>query len=274
MRASTLSIQSILCVSALALVLVGSSASAQLDRLVAPVASIVEAPQAAAPRGVVVPEKEAPRDPLLFTGSDLLQEIKTQIADRFSLKGELVLEFSRPWAAIKLPASDAVVTVTDFPREGMTSSLLVRCKVVSGGVTVGEWQVSLRAHLWQQVWVATVGLDRGQALEDSMVTEQKVDVLLNRNALLTVENNPSLYEVVQSVSAGSPLTKRQVTEKPIIRKNQIVEVTANRGAIAINMKAQALENGAAKALIKMRNLDSRREFNAQVVDETHVNVLF
>jgi len=185
-----------------------------------------------------------------------------------------VLEFSRPWAAIKLPASDAVVTVTDFPREGMTSSLLVRCKVVSGGVTVGEWQVSLRAHLWQQVWVATVGLDRGQALEDSMVTEQKVDVLLNRNALLTVENNPSLYEVVQSVSAGSPLTKRQVTEKPIIRKNQIVEVTANRGAIAINMKAQALENGAAKALIKMRNLDSRREFNAQVVDETHVNVLF
>jgi flagella basal body P-ring formation protein FlgA len=68
--------------------------------------------------------------------------------------------------------------------------------------------------------------------------------------------------------------KRDVVEKPVIRKNQIVEVVANRGALTITMKAQALESGAVKALIRMRNLDSKREFNAQVIDETRANVVF
>lgn len=254
-----------------------SCAFGQLDRLLVPLEtpSVIvkeDAPAVASP----VPEKTVPRqrEILKFTGVDLLAAIKAQVIEHYSLNGELVLDLSRPWSTINVPDADVKVTVTDYPREGVSSSFFIRCKVVSCGQDIGEWQIALRARLLQEVWVASVRLDRGQALDEAMVTAQKVDVLQNRNSLVGTDMNPLLFEVAQSVGVGQALTKRDVMEKPVIRKNQIVEVVASRGTIAISMKAQALESGAARALIKMRNLDSRREFNAQVVDETHVHVIF
>lgn len=250
----------------------------QLDRLLAPVQPqpIAEETTPAVPVAEASPEKAAPaeKEKLVFTGEDLLRELRAQITSHFSPNGELALELMYKWKTINLPAADAAVVVSDYPREGITSSFLVRCTIVSGGQTFGEWRIGLRARLMREIWVASARLERGQSLEPSMVTAQKVDVLLNRDALLGSDTNPSEYELAQTVSVGQPLTKRDVVEKPLVRKNQIVEVVANRRAIAISMKAQALENGAARAVIKMRNLDSHKEFNAQVVDENHVHVIF
>ena len=40
------------------------------------------------------------------------------------------------------------------------------------------------------------------------------------------------------------------------------------------MKALALENGAAGDLIKLRNLESRREINGQIINENKVRIPF
>jgi flagella basal body P-ring formation protein FlgA len=40
------------------------------------------------------------------------------------------------------------------------------------------------------------------------------------------------------------------------------------------MKALALENGAAGDLIRLRNVESRKDFNAQVLNENKVQVRF
>jgi flagella basal body P-ring formation protein FlgA len=40
------------------------------------------------------------------------------------------------------------------------------------------------------------------------------------------------------------------------------------------MKALALEDGGINALIKMRNLDSNKEFDAQILNENEVKVHF
>jgi flagella basal body P-ring formation protein FlgA len=253
-----------------------ASAQAQLERLLAPVEAIPAAEKGeASSRGepAAEPGKKA-RDPQLFTAVDLLRELKAQLADHYTVTGDLALEMARPWGAISLPAADAAVTILDYPRDGLTSVMNVRCRVTSGNQVLGEWQITLRAWLWQEVWVAAARLDRGQELDESMVNAGKADALQKRVALLTTDLKPSAYELAQSVNAEAPLSKRDVVEKPVIRKNQIVDVTAKRGALSISMKAQALENGAAKALIRMRNLDSKREFNAQVIDETRAIVLF
>ena len=49
---------------------------------------------------------------------------------------------------------------------------------------------------------------------------------------------------------------------------------AQQGLLAIRMKALALENGAAGDLIKLRNLESRKEFNGQILNENQVQVHF
>ena len=62
--------------------------------------------------------------------------------------------------------------------------------------------------------------------------------------------------------------------RPVIRKGQVVEVVAQQGLLAISMKALALESGAAGDLIKLRNLESRREINGQIINESKVQIHF
>jgi flagellar basal body P-ring formation protein FlgA len=59
-----------------------------------------------------------------------------------------------------------------------------------------------------------------------------------------------------------------------VRRGQIVEVVAKHGQLAISMKALALESGASGSLIKLRNLESRKEFSGQILNENKVQVHF
>ena len=44
--------------------------------------------------------------------------------------------------------------------------------------------------------------------------------------------------------------------------------------LAISMKALAMENGAKGDLIKLRNLESRKEFSGQILNENRVQIHF
>lgn len=257
-------------------------AFAQIDRILAPL-----------PNGTVVARQEAMLVSSLrddagdaaektagkpaaqwLKADDLLRCLEKQLGGYYSLKGDFKLALARPWQPVKLPDADFKVVIDDYPGEGVSGSFFIRCKAVSGGETVGGWQLALRGQLWQEVWGASSRLDRGQALDRSLLAAQKVDVLRDKQAFLPVDADPALYDMAQSVPAGRPLTKRDVNERPLIHKGQVVEVIAKQGLLNVRMKALALEDGVMNALIKMRNLDSRKDFNAQIINENQVQVHF
>ena len=166
------------------------------------------------------------------------------------------------------------MSITELPTSGLSGTFFLRVKVSSGRELVGDWQVPLAAQLWQEVWVATSRLDRGQSLSAALVSVQKVDVLRERNPLICAETDPSSLDLVTSVAAGRPLTRRDVVGRPVIRKGQVVEVVAQNGMMAISMKALALENGTTGKQIRLRNLESRREINGEVINENKVHIHF
>jgi flagella basal body P-ring formation protein FlgA len=260
-----------------------SAASAQLDQILAPVPD-TPAPtapdQAAASAGgadftsvatVTAPAAKSVRN---LTGDDLLNEIQKQLSAYFGLKGDLKLSFVRDWNPVPLSGKDFELTLTDYPADGITNSFMVSFKIESAGIEVGEWQIGLRAQLWQSVWVTQSRLDRGQALDRSMLNSQKIDVLRERQTLLSDDTDPDGYDVAQEIGPGVPISKQDVIERPVIHKGDVVDVVANEGLLDIRMKALALEDGSVNALIKMRNLDSSKEFNAQILNENEVRVHF
>jgi flagellar basal body P-ring formation protein FlgA len=242
-----------------------ASAPAQLDKLLAPL------PEAAAAQRDA--SNPAPKAGVL-RGDDLLAVLEKQIAEHFPLSGELRLSFARPWQTIRLPAEDFDATITEYAGDGVSSSFSIRCKITSSGETVGEWQLALRAQLWREVWVAQTRLDRGSALDRSMLEARKIDALRDKQTFVSADVDPAAFDVAQSVAPGRALTRRDLVERPLIHKGDVVEVVAARGLLNVHMKALALDSGAAKALIKMRNLDSHKEFNAQVINENQVSVTF
>ena len=70
------------------------------------------------------------------------------------------------------------------------------------------------------------------------------------------------------------LTWRDITRRPLVRKGNLVEVSAGDGQLLITMKALAMENGAQGDTVTVRNPVSRKDFAAMVVDENRVQVRF
>lgn len=216
-------------------------------------------------------DRKAPEE--LFTQADLLRELGQALSEHFSLTGDLELEVTRPWASITVSARP-MLSVLEYPRQGMASQMTVRCRLTINDNELGEWFLPLQARLWEEVWVSASTLRNGQALEPSLLRTQRVDLLRYRSQLLEADRDPTNYQMVQSLGAGAVLTMRDLIEKPLIQKNQMVDAILQRGSLSITMKAQALENGSPRAFIKMRNLESRKEFSAQVINERQVHVFF
>jgi len=256
-------------------------AFSQLDKILAP---LPDGSELASQEGTLVNSMERNSDtqsPVkagatvsLLKEADLLSHLEKEITGYYALRGDFKLDFARPWQPIRLPSNDFDVVITEYPMQGLSSAFLVRCKITSGGETVGEWELSLRAQLWQEVWGTLSRVEKGQPLNHSLVAVQKVDVLRDKQAYLPADADPEVYDVAQGVPAGRLLAKGDVNARPLIHKGQVVEVIGQHGLLAIHMKAAALEDGTANDLIKMRNLDSHNEFNAQVINENQVAVNF
>jgi flagella basal body P-ring formation protein FlgA len=251
-----------------------AAAHAQLGSLLDPVTAngLAQANGAGLDRVVRRLQVEAGRHSL--DGETLLREVAKELALRFGVSGELSLSFVRPWTPVQMPAEDFSVTITEAPPDGLASSFMVKVKVVSAAESVGEWPLAVRAQLLQEVWAANGRIERGQALDRSLVVAQKVDVLRDRQAFLSSDLDPANFETLQPITAPRLLVRRDVSERPIVRKGQMVEVVAKQGLLAISMKALALEGGAAGALIKLRNLESHKEFSGQIINESQVQVQF
>ncbi|MEY2878490.1 MAG: hypothetical protein RLZZ15_870, partial [Verrucomicrobiota bacterium] len=70
------------------------------------------------------------------------------------------------------------------------------------------------------------------------------------------------------------LTWHDLARRPLVKKGEVVEVSAQEGRLVVTLKALALENGAQGDTVTVRNPESQRKFAAVVVDENRVQVRF
>ena len=111
-------------------------------------------------------------------------------------------------------------------------------------------------------------------MESGVCVQQTIDVLREKQPPVAAETDLSLYEVVQMVGQERPLTWRDLSAKPLVKKGQIVDVTFKDGSMNIAMKAMAMSNGGAGEAVVVRNMDSRKDFNARVLGSNTVQVSF
>jgi flagella basal body P-ring formation protein FlgA len=134
--------------------------------------------------------------------------------------------------------------------------------------------MQVRVEMWQEVWVASQRLERGQVLTPGMLVGQRIDLLREPGQVVAVDADVEGLELAQVVQQGRPISRRDLVERSLVRRGQFVDAVANEGGLNIRMRALALEAGAAGAVIRIRNLDSNKEFVGQVINETQVQVRF
>lgn len=207
-----------------------------------------------------------------LTHANLLAALRQDLASHFNLEGDLQLDLLRPWSPPARVASVWEINVLEYPSLA-SSSMLVRCRVMADAVAVAETTLVIRAALWRDAWVAREPLKLGAPFDASVLETRRVDLLRERDVLPAAVGDRS-YMFARSVPAGRLLTWRDVARRPLVRKGDLVEVSAADGLLTVTMKALAMENGAHGDTVTVRNPESQKNFAATVVDENRVQVRF
>lgn len=209
---------------------------------------------------------------LPFTQENFVQALTRELSSHFNLEGDLQLEFLRPWSSPERVARDWQVQITEYPSVA-ASSMLLRCRILADGQSLGETTLTLRAALWRDAWVARQPLANNTPFDAAQLETRRVDLLRERDALPAAVGDRS-FNFVRGVQAGRLLTWRDIARRPLVKKGEMVEVSAADGQLVLTMKALAMQNGAHGEVVTVRNLDSKKDFSAFVVDENRVQVRF
>jgi flagellar basal body P-ring formation protein FlgA len=194
------------------------------------------------------------------------------LTSHFNLEGELQLELLRAWTPPSMVASDWQIIVSDYPSVA-SAAMLLRCRVLADGVVAADTTLTLRANLWRDAWVTRQPVTYNTTFDPAVLETRRVDLLRDRDAL-PANVGDQTFIFARAVNAGRILTWRDVARRPLVKKGDVVEVSAASGTLSVTMKALALQNGAQGDAVTFRNLESRKDFTAFVVDENRAQVRF
>jgi flagella basal body P-ring formation protein FlgA len=204
-------------------------------------------------------------------GTDqVLAALGRDLHARFNLAGDLQLDFANPWTPPSRFAKDWRVAVIEFP-PGAGASMVVRFRVFADSVPLQDATVILRASLWRDAWFAREPLVSGGPLDTAFIEPRRVDSFRVRDAIPAGTLQSDLI-LTRSIQAGAMLTWFDVGHRPLVRKGDIVEVSASEGLLHVSMKGLALQNGALGDVVTVRNPESLKTIPALVVGESHVEV--
>jgi flagella basal body P-ring formation protein FlgA len=204
----------------------------------------------------------------------LLASLREALARQFAVKGDFRVYLDQPWKALKLPTADWEVVVSSFPSKGLRSQFVLLFEVWADGMRHSHWQQSLRCELWQDALVAQQRVERGAILRDAMFAAQPVDVLALFQS--PVEPGCALGEYVASngIRQGEPLCLSDLAERPLVQRNTFIEVIATDGVMKVSLKGKALEDGLRGQVIRVRNLQSFSDIQAEVTGVNQAKVYF
>jgi flagella basal body P-ring formation protein FlgA len=210
-----------------------------------------------------------------LTRDDFVAALARNLAGHFNLEGDLQLELLRPWTPPTRLAAAWDVAVVEYPSVP-SSSMLVRIRLTADGHVVtssADATLVLRAALWRDVWTARQPLTVGATFDASLLETRRIDLFRERDVLPAAVGDRS-FIFTRAVSAGRQLTWRDISRRPLVKKGELVEVSAASGLLVVTMKALAMENGAQGDTVTLRNPESNKNFAAVVIDENRVQVRF
>lgn len=207
-----------------------------------------------------------------LTREQLVSALARDLSSHFNLEGDLQLELLRAWTPPAKVAAAWAIDVLEYPAIP-SSSMLVRCRVLADAAPVAEATFVLRACLWRDAWVTRQPLTVGNTFDPSVLEVRRTDLFRERDVLPAAVGDRS-YIFARAVSAGRLLTWHDIARRPLVKKGDIVEVSAADGLLVVTMKALVMENGSRGDTVTVRNPESQKNFAAVVVDENRVQVRF
>jgi flagella basal body P-ring formation protein FlgA len=205
---------------------------------------------------------------------DLVTSIESALVDKLGLPGRVELTSVGRLPKISMDGRPIDVVLLETPKRLSGSGVVIRYEILRSGESVGEWRTIFRCRHLAEVWVPTRRIDSGEVLFPEDFESLEVDLTRNPKAVVADQEHFSRYELARAVYPGRPISWADLAPRAMVRKGELVDVVIREGALSISMRAMATGTGAMGDIVAVRNLQSKREFPAEVIDEKTVQVFF
>lgn len=169
---------------------------------------------------------------------------------------------------LRLDACDKALTFNLHGHQQSASNVTVKvaCK--------RQWSFYLNSAVdrWRQVLVATRNLPRGVKLSSDDVAMREIKTGANSNGLISSLEDTIGMETQRSIVAGSPIRASYLEQPEVVQRGDQLVVLARGAGIAVSTTAIALSGGKQGQQIRVKNLKTKKIFQARVVSTGRAEV--
>jgi len=115
-------------------------------------------------------------------------------------------------------------------------------------------------------------INRGQVISKANTAVGEVDLSSLRGHVFTKKNPPYGQVASRNLRTNTFITANLTTPPTLVKKGNVVLITARSGSIIVRMNGVALENGVKGQQIRVKNTSSERIIYAKVVTDSEVLV--
>jgi len=244
-----------------------SSILQPLNTLVQPEAIEVEHPASA-------PVEVDAHLSFLLSSDRLLSELESACAAYFGLQQEqLSLHLTQPFEAIKLQTTDWQIVAIQWPKK-LEPQVAVSFFIEAAGQKKGPFLVTAHAQYHQPIYMAKDKIQATTRLDIDQFEIELVNTLAYAYPVVTADTDLSMYQLKRPIAAQQPLFWADVVKRPTIQKGALVHAVLQDGLLTLSMKAQAIQSGFVGDWITLKNAQTKKEFQGQIIDAHHVAVYF
>ncbi len=136
------------------------------------------------------------------------------------------------------------------------------------GSTVRRFTGSAWLDLWMDVPCAARPLNKGDAVTPDALTFASANLAYQKGAVWDGKGGP--WQVIRSIGASQPIMAADLAPLAAVRQGDKVSLVYRKGNVQLSLPVEALQDGGPGDTIAVRNLESKKQIYATVIDSKTV----
>ncbi len=210
---------------------------------------------------------------LLMVSED---EVSAAIKKEFVEQGRLEavdLEFFGGQTVFQIEnAQHAKILVEQLETDELQNKFSCKVEIFADGQPFAQTTISGKFYVLGDIYVPAKNIDKGEIITPDML--KTIQVRMNRIKPMFVVDLDKLVnkEAKKYLKAGKIITDRDIGEKILIHKNDLITVVYQTKKMQITARGQARQDGAKGDKIEVENTKSKKILVGEVVDADTVKV--
>lgn len=187
--------------------------------------------------------------------------LQEEYRDADAIKLEITISNLDPRLQLSQCEQPLGMTLNDSKQNGGNLTVYTRCE----GSAPWSVYVSAQVLLFRSIWVASHNLERGKIITEKDLAKEVVNISSLRQGQINHRESILGQEVRRPIAKGDPFRSAALDSPMVVKRGEIVMIELQAGAISVSSTGTAMSNGRIGDRIRVRNGQSDRVINVEVI---------